>query len=112
MSDELLAHVWEEAERLYRPVRVAALLRIARVETAFDRDEARRTFQQALEARRLSHPDGESLVDEARFQPRRWRRTFCARSQHTSGYASKHPMVFHVTMARQSCRLARTSYRD
>jgi hypothetical protein len=68
MSDELLARAREQAERSDPPVRVAALLRIARVETVFDRDEARHTFEQALDAsRRLSDRDGESLLDAARF---------------------------------------------
>jgi hypothetical protein len=67
MSDELLARAREQAERSDPSVRVAALLRIARVETAFDQDAARRTFEQALEASRwLSDRDGESLVDAAR----------------------------------------------
>lgn len=38
-----------EAERPEPPVRVAALLRIARVQMALDVDRARRTFQQALD---------------------------------------------------------------
>ena len=67
MSDELLARAREQAERSDPSVRVAALLRIARVETEFDQDAARRTFEQALEASRwLSDRDGESLVDAAR----------------------------------------------
>jgi len=68
MPDELLVLAREQAERSVPLVRVAALLRVARVETTFDPDEARHTFQQALEAAlTLSDRDGESLVDEARF---------------------------------------------
>jgi hypothetical protein len=68
MPDELLTRAREQAERSDPSVRVAALLRISRVETVFDQDAARRTFEQALEAsRRLSDRDGESLLDAARF---------------------------------------------
>jgi hypothetical protein len=44
------------------------MLRIARVQTALDRNQARITFEMALEeARRLSGRDRDSLLEEARF---------------------------------------------
>jgi hypothetical protein len=68
MPDDLLARAWEQAERSKPPVRAAALLRIARVQTVFDRDQARRTFERALdETRRLSGRDGEFLLEQARL---------------------------------------------
>ena len=49
-------------------MRAAALMRIARVETASDRDRARRTFECALdEARRLSEPERGHLLRHARL---------------------------------------------
>jgi hypothetical protein len=67
MADELLASAWEQAERSEPPVRAAALLRIARVQTAFDHDQARKTFEQALDATRgLPGLDGQFLLDQAR----------------------------------------------
>jgi hypothetical protein len=68
MADDRLARVQDEAERSEPPVRVAALLRIARVQTAFGGDHARRTFQQALdEIRGLSGLEGEFLLEQARL---------------------------------------------
>lgn len=68
MPAELLASACEEAGRSKSPVREAALLRIARVETAFDRDRARQTFERALcETRRVSGLDGELLLERARL---------------------------------------------
>jgi hypothetical protein len=68
MPDDLLSRAWEQAERSKPPVRAAALLRIARVQTAFDSDQARYTFEQALdETRQLSGRDGESLLEQARL---------------------------------------------
>jgi hypothetical protein len=68
MPEELLARARQQAERSDPPIRAAALLRIARVETAFDRDQAQQTFLRALEeTRRLPNRDGESLADSARF---------------------------------------------
>jgi len=43
MLDDLLAGARAQAERSEPPVRAAALLRIARVQTAFDRGQARRS---------------------------------------------------------------------
>jgi len=68
MPDDLLSRAWEQAERSKPPVRAAALLRIARVQTVFDRDQARRTFERALdETRRLPGRDGEFLLEQARL---------------------------------------------
>jgi hypothetical protein len=68
MPDDLLAGARAQAERSEPPVRAAALLRIARVETAFDRGQARITFQQALdETRRLSGRDREFLLEQAQL---------------------------------------------
>jgi hypothetical protein len=46
MPDDPLAGAREQAEQSKPPVRAAALLRIARVQTAFDREQARHTFEQ------------------------------------------------------------------
>jgi hypothetical protein len=68
MPDDLLAGALAQAERSEPPVRAAALLRIARVQTAFDRGEARLTFQRALdETRRISGRDGEFLLEQAQL---------------------------------------------
>jgi hypothetical protein len=68
MPDDLLAGALAQAERSEPPVRAAALLRIARVETAFDRGQARLTFQRALdETRRISGRDGEFLLEQAQL---------------------------------------------
>jgi len=68
MPDDLLAGAQEQAERSNPPVRATALMRIARVQTAFDRDQARHTFRRGLEeARRISGPGGELLLEQARL---------------------------------------------
>ena len=67
MVHELLADALDQAEKSKPAVRAAALLRIARVQTAFDRDLARKTFQRALdETRQLPGRDGQFLLDQAR----------------------------------------------
>jgi hypothetical protein len=64
---ELVALALDQAEKSQPAVRAAALLRIARVQTAFDRDLARKTFQRALdETRQLPGLDGQFLLDQAR----------------------------------------------
>jgi hypothetical protein len=64
---ELVASAYEAAQHSKPDVRVAALLRIARVQTALDRDQARRTFEQALEEiRRIPGQEGGFLLDQAR----------------------------------------------
>src|SRR5271157_5913056 len=66
MPDDLLARAREQAERSTPPVRAAALLRIARVETATCRHQARRTFEQGLdEVRRLSGLERQFLLEQA-----------------------------------------------
>jgi hypothetical protein len=68
MPDDLLARAREQAERSKPPVRAAALLRIARVQMAFDRNQAGKTFEQGLEeTRRISGSDGELLLEQARL---------------------------------------------
>jgi hypothetical protein len=68
MADELLALAWEAAEKSKPAVRAAALLRISRVETTFDRVQARKTFAQALDGiRRLPGRDGQFLLEHARL---------------------------------------------
>jgi hypothetical protein len=68
MPQDLLARAHEQAKRSEAPVRAAALLRIARVQTAFNREQARQTFQEALaETHRLSGQDCDFLFDQARF---------------------------------------------
>jgi hypothetical protein len=66
--EDLIASARAQAETSAPDVRAAALLRIARVETAFDHERARRTLKQGLEeARRLPGPDGMFLLDNARI---------------------------------------------
>jgi len=66
--DDLLAGGRAQAERSEPSVRVAALLRIARVQTAFDLVQARLTFRQALDdTHRISGRDGEFLLEQARL---------------------------------------------
>jgi hypothetical protein len=68
MPNDLLADAREQAERSDPAVRAAALLRIARVETAFDRSAARGTFERGLDAiRRILGREGEFLLEQARF---------------------------------------------
>jgi hypothetical protein len=63
MVGELLASAFEVAQHSKPDVRVAALLRIARVQTALDRGQARETFDQALdEIRRIPGRDGAFLL--------------------------------------------------
>ncbi|HEY1238936.1 MAG TPA: hypothetical protein VGF16_00205 [Bryobacteraceae bacterium] len=65
---ELLASAHAAALHSKPDVRAAALLRIARVQTAVDRSQARRTFEQALdEIRRISGRDGAFLLEHARL---------------------------------------------
>jgi hypothetical protein len=68
MPDDLLALAVERAERSEPAVRVAALLRIARVESAVDREQARKTFERALtETRQITEVDGNFLLAHARL---------------------------------------------
>ena len=65
---ELLTTTYAAALHSKRDVRAAALLRIARVQTTFDRGQARSTFEQALdEIRRISGQDGAFLLEHARL---------------------------------------------
>jgi hypothetical protein len=67
-SDELLARSRVEAERATVPVRAAARMRIARVETVFDRGQARITFEMGLdEARGLRGRARQELLSSARL---------------------------------------------
>ena len=66
MAGDLLARAREQAERSSPSVRAAALLRIARVESATDRDQARSTFNQGLgEIRRFTGLDREFFLEQA-----------------------------------------------
>ena len=68
MVGELLASALEVAQHSKPDVRVAALLRIARVQTVLDRGQARRTFEQALDTiRRIPGRDGAFLLEHARL---------------------------------------------
>jgi hypothetical protein len=65
MVNHLLSQAWA---RRSKPVQVAALLRIARLQTAFDRGQARITFEIALEETlRLQGRDRDSMVRLARL---------------------------------------------
>jgi len=80
MVDDLLAGARAQAERSEPSVRVAALLRIARVQTAFDLVQARLTFRQALDdTHRISGRDGEFLLEQARLLAAAVAPSFCAR---------------------------------
>jgi hypothetical protein len=58
MVDELLAGARKQAGRSLAPVRAAAWMRIARVETKRNAGQARITFEMALEEiRRLARPE-------------------------------------------------------
>lgn len=67
MVKELLARARLEAERASPPVRVAAKLRIARLESATDRSAARVTLEMAIqEISSLPKADREAFLDQAR----------------------------------------------
>jgi hypothetical protein len=67
MVNELLVRARREAERVSAAVRVAARLRIARVESATDRPAARITLEMALEEiSSLPRIDREAFLDQAR----------------------------------------------
>ncbi|HWE51750.1 MAG TPA: hypothetical protein VG273_18290 [Bryobacteraceae bacterium] len=66
MLDDLLASATEQAERSMAPVRAAALLRVARVETALNPSAARNTFDRGLDAiRELPDLENEFLLEQA-----------------------------------------------
>jgi hypothetical protein len=68
MVDELLEEARMQAGRSVAPVRSAALMRIARVETKRDAGQARITFEMALEEiRRLAPPERDVLLEQARL---------------------------------------------
>jgi hypothetical protein len=66
--DDPLARAQEQAARSTPPARAAAMLRIARVQLAFDRGQARITFEMGLRIR-VSSRDAtcEFLLDQARL---------------------------------------------
>jgi hypothetical protein len=68
MSDDPLARALEQAERSELPVRAAARMRIARVQSVSDREQARRTFQTALdEIRKLPGHGREFFLEQAQL---------------------------------------------
>jgi hypothetical protein len=68
MLQDLLARAQEQAEHSSPPVRAAALLRIARVQSASDPQQARCTFLTALdETRRISGRNGHFMLEQARL---------------------------------------------
>jgi hypothetical protein len=68
MLDDLLSSLREQTERSTPLVRVAALMRIARVETKLNPGQARVTFAMALEEiGRLSRPERDFLLQQARL---------------------------------------------
>jgi hypothetical protein len=68
MAHDFLARAQAQAERSEPSVRAAALLRIARVQMAFDAGQARRTFDQGLDGiRGLTGYDREFLFEEAQM---------------------------------------------
>lgn len=67
-KQDLLARARVVAERATPPVRAAALMRIARIETAFDRGQARITFEMGLEETRgLRGRERQTLLSGARL---------------------------------------------
>ncbi len=68
MPDDLLKRARQQAEQSDPPVRLAALLRVARVESVLDSARARQTLSLALdEARALPGSTGQILLEEARL---------------------------------------------
>ena len=66
MRDDLVADARKQAERSSPPVRAAALMRVARVQSAVDPGQARITFEMALdEIRSLPSPDRDLLFEQA-----------------------------------------------
>lgn len=63
MLSDFLAYAREQAERFGPQMRAGTLLRIARVSTTVDRDDARRTFEQGLEEWRSCGPRMDALRD-------------------------------------------------
>ena len=63
-----MASAYEAALHSKPDVRAAALFRIAQVQTALDRAQARKTFEQALdEIRRIPGRDGAFFLDRVRL---------------------------------------------
>jgi hypothetical protein len=70
MPKDLLARARVEAERARAPIRAAALMRIARVQTTFDRGQARITFEMGLaEARGFRGREGRALLSRIQGEP-------------------------------------------
>jgi hypothetical protein len=68
MLHDLLIEARDQAEKSEPMVRVAALLRIARVESAVDREKSRETFDQTLaEIRRITGQEGNFFLEHARL---------------------------------------------
>jgi hypothetical protein len=68
MPDDLLTPARDQAERSEPGVRVAAFLRIARVESVVDPGQGRKTFERALsEIRQITGVDGDFLLAHARL---------------------------------------------
>jgi len=66
MADDLIAHARKQAERSLPPVRAAAQMRIARVQSAVDSGHARITFEMALdEVRNLPGRDRDFFFQDA-----------------------------------------------
>lgn len=66
MSGDLLAHARKQADRSSPPVRAAALMRIARVQSASDSGQARITFEMALdEVRNFKGREREYFFEDA-----------------------------------------------
>jgi hypothetical protein len=87
MPDDLVAHARKQAERSLPPVRTAARMRIARVQSAVDPGQARITFEMAF--------------DEIRGLPGRDRDFFFQEAQHVAAAITPHllreiPSVRHL----------------
>lgn len=68
MADDVRAGARQRAEGSSPQVRAAALMRIARVESVVDREQALRTFERGLEeTRRLSRFDQNRLLGQERL---------------------------------------------
>ena len=79
MLDDLLARAIEQAEHSMAPVWAAALLRVARLETAVNPSAARNTLDRGLEAiRGLPGLDGGFLLEQAGLMAAVERRSYRA----------------------------------
>jgi hypothetical protein len=104
MREQLLEKARQQAEQADSPVRAAALLRIARAESAGDGPRARETLLEGLDAvQKLTSPIRENLLDEARgvvaaVAPELLARIPASESEGPGGFAPFHSVQIVQTM--------------